>query len=72
MILDNRGFEPPQPMMRTMEALEKIPDGGELTIINNRRPMFLYPELDQLGYKHETKALEDGSYQITIRKPKKD
>ncbi|EKN63355.1 putative redox protein, regulator of disulfide bond formation [Schinkia azotoformans MEV2011] len=68
MKLDNRGLEPPQPMMRTLAALDELPEGEELIINNDRRPMFLYEELDGRGYKHETIELEDGSFQITIRK----
>lgn len=68
MQLDNRGLKPPQPMMRTLEALEKLEDHESLTIINDREPLFLYPELDERGYIYETVPLEDGSYQITIRK----
>lgn len=68
MILDNRGLEPPQPMMRTLTALETLPKGETLTIINDRRPMFLYEQLDELGYLYETKELEDGSFEITITK----
>lgn len=68
MKLDNRGLEPPQPMMRTLAALDELPVGEELIINNDRRPMFLYEELDERGLKHETIELEDGSFQITIRK----
>lgn len=67
-VLDNRGLEPPQPMMRTLKALEKIKDGEQLAIINDRRPVFLYEELNELGYNHETEELEDGSFKITITK----
>lgn len=67
-IIDNRGLEPPQPMMRTLKNLEKMQDGEVLAIINDRRPMFLYEELDELGYEHETEPLEDGSFKITITK----
>ncbi|WP_044748726.1 DUF2249 domain-containing protein [Bacillus alveayuensis] len=68
MILDNRGLEPPQPMMRTLAALETLKDGETLTIINDRRPMFLYEQLDELGYSYETTERDDGSFQITITK----
>ncbi|ADI27736.1 DUF2249 domain-containing protein [Geobacillus sp. G4] len=68
MILDNRGLEPPQPMMRTLAALAKLNPGETLTIINDRRPMFLYEQLDELGYRHETVAREDGSFEIRITK----
>ncbi|MED3553577.1 DUF2249 domain-containing protein [Cytobacillus praedii] len=68
MILDNRGLEPPQPMMRTLDALESLPAGETLSIINDRRPMFLYEQLDEKGYKHKTSEREDGSYLIEITK----
>lgn len=66
--LDNRGLEPPQPMMRTLKNLESMKKGEQLAIINDRRPMFLYEELDDLGYLHETEAQDDGSFKITITK----
>lgn len=67
-ILDNRGLEPPQPMIRTLKNLESMKNGEQIAIINDRRPMFLYEELDDLGYLHETEVLEDGSFKITITK----
>lgn len=68
MQLDNRGLEPPEPMMRTLQALETLKEGEQLSIINDRRPMFLYEQLDELGYKHETSERPDGSFQIDIYK----
>lgn len=67
-MLDNRGLEPPQPMMRTLTKLESMDAGEIITIINDRRPMFLYEELNELGYLHSTTTLEDGSFKITITK----
>lgn len=66
--LDNRGLEPPQPMIRTLSRLEKMGDDETLIIHNDRPPMFLYPELDALGYPHETEEAPEGGYRITIRK----
>lgn len=68
MIIDNRGLQPPEPMMRTLKALEELEEGKKLTIINDRRPMFLYEELDERGYKHQTSERDDGSFQIEITK----
>ncbi|WP_342432081.1 DUF2249 domain-containing protein [Neobacillus sp. FSL H8-0543] len=68
MILDNRGLEPPQPMMRTLAALETLGAGEVLTIINDRRPMFLYEQLEDLGYQQRTEAQNDGSFKIEIFK----
>lgn len=66
MQLDNRGLEPPQPMMRTLEALKTLPEHEKLIILNDRRPMFLYEQLDEMGYKYITIPLEDGSFKIEI------
>lgn len=66
MILDNRGLEPPQPMMRTLAALETIKEGESLIIINDRRPMFLYEQLEELGFQQKTEEQKDGSFKIEI------
>ncbi|WP_186576533.1 DUF2249 domain-containing protein [Aquibacillus kalidii] len=68
MILDNRGLQPPQPMMRTLAALEELEAGQQLKIINDRRPMFLFAELDEQGHVYEVEEQEDGSFAITITK----
>ncbi len=66
--LDNRGLEPPQPMVRILDALDRLPPGGRVVAINDRRPLFLYPELEERGYRHETEELPDGSFRITVWK----
>lgn len=66
MILDNRGLEPPQPMMRTLSALQDLDKGQTLVIINDRRPMFLFEQLDELGFIYLTEQQDDGSYKVTI------
>ena len=48
--LDVRGLEPPQPMLRTLAALESLPEGHELVQINVRIPQFLLPALAERGY----------------------
>lgn len=48
--LDVRGLEPPQPMMRTLAALETLPSGHELVQINVRVPQLLLPMLAERGY----------------------
>ena len=57
MILDNRGLEPPQPMMRTLAAIENLAENEVLTIINDRRPMFLYEQLEELGINHRSRIV---------------
>lgn len=68
MILDNRGLQPPEPMMRTLAALDELESGQSLTIINDRRPMFLFEELEQRGYSFQTTERDDGGFEILITK----
>lgn len=67
--LDNRGLEPPQPMMRSLAKLEELQPGDELTIHNDRIPAFLLPELDDLGYRYDVMEQPDGSCKVKIGKP---
>lgn len=68
--LDNRGLEPPEPMVRTLEKATTLADDEVLEVLNDRRPRFLYPHLDQRGFWHETVDLPDGSVKITIARHK--
>lgn len=64
--LDNRGLEPPEPMVRTLTALEALPPGEILEIHNDRRPVFLYPHLQQRQWAYATEDLPDGSARVRI------
>jgi uncharacterized protein (DUF2249 family) len=66
--LDVRGLEPPLPMMRVLEQLDGLAEGAQLEVIHDRRPLFLYPQLDERGFVHETDELEPGVVRIRIRK----
>ncbi len=66
--LDNRGLEPPQPMIRTLHQLEKMVPGDKLVITNDRVPVFLLEELNQLGYTYEIENLENDAAKVTIHK----
>lgn len=66
--LDNRGLEPPQPMIRTLARLASMKNGEVLTIRNDRLPAFLIEELNQLGYNYTPTEMEDGSVEVEITK----
>ena len=63
--LDVRGLEPPQPMQRTLAALETLPDGHELVQINVRVPQFLLPLLAERGYAWDVD--ESRAYRVLVR-----
>jgi uncharacterized protein (DUF2249 family) len=68
-VVDVRGLEPPGPMVRVLEELERLRPGERLEILHERRPMFLYPQLDDRGFSHETDEPEPGLVRIMIRRP---
>lgn len=52
-LLDVRWLEPPEPLMRTMAALETLPEGHTLVQLNVRVPQLLLPMLAERGYACE-------------------
>ena len=66
--LDNRGLEPPQPMMRTLAALERCQPGEVILIHNDRVPVFLIEELNQLGCLYAVEDQADGTAKVRIEK----
>lgn len=67
--IDVSELVPPEPMMKILGALENLPDGGQLTVHHVRRPIHLYPRLDDLGYAHTTTELASDKVQLVITKP---
>ena len=67
-VIDVRGLEPPQPLVRVLEALERLGPGERLQVLHERRPVFLYPQLDERGFLHETDEPEPGLVRIVIRR----
>lgn len=65
--VDARGLEPPEPMVRILDALLALPAGGLLRARTDRRPMHLYPILEARGFSAETEELPDGSFVTHIR-----
>ena len=52
--LDVRGLEPPEPLMRTLTALETLPPGQTLVQVNDRVPQLLFPMLAERGFAFTT------------------
>lgn len=66
-ILDVRGLEPPEPMVRTLAALERLPPGGTLLHINVRVPQFLLPQLEARGFSYEVREQGPDLVRLFIR-----
>lgn len=66
--VDARGLEPPEPMVKILEAVAALPDGGEIRAHTDRRPVHLYPQLEERGFVGESVQVEDGSFVTSIRR----
>ncbi|HSQ63639.1 MAG TPA: DUF2249 domain-containing protein, partial [Polyangiaceae bacterium] len=66
-VIDVRGLEPPDPMMRTFEALERLPRGKTLVQINVRVPQFMLPQLAARGFVYEVREQSPDLVRIFIR-----
>lgn len=68
--LDNRGLEPPLPMVRTLTFLDSHPACAQgelgLEIWNERVPAFLLPELEERGFSFEPDDEENGTVRVKI------
>jgi uncharacterized protein (DUF2249 family) len=66
--VDARGLEPPQPMVKILEALADLPAGAGLRAHTERKPMHLYAQLEERGFVGDTAEQKDGSHVTRIRR----
>lgn len=66
-MLDVRGLEPPEPMVRTLEALATMPRGKTLVQLNVRVPQFLIPKLEERGFTYEVREQSEDLVRLFIR-----
>lgn len=66
-VLDVRDMEPPEPMVHTLAALEKLPRGSTLLQINVRVPQFLLPHLEERGFSYEIHEQAPDLVRVFIR-----
>lgn len=64
--VDACGLEPPEPMLRILEAVESLAAGESLVALTDRQPIHLYPELDTRGVAHLSDRQADGSWKTTL------
>jgi uncharacterized protein (DUF2249 family) len=66
--LDARGLEPPEPMVKILEAAAALAPGAELRARTERRPVHLFPRLEERGFAARTETLADGSCMTYVRR----
>jgi len=56
-------------MLRILAALETLAQGGKIVAKMDRRPIFLFPELEERGCTHTCDPAAEGGFLLTITKP---
>ena len=64
--LDVCGLEPPEPMVRILDALDLLGPGDRLRVLIDRAPLPLYRVLAENGFGHSFTAQPDGRFEIAI------
>jgi uncharacterized protein (DUF2249 family) len=67
-VLDVRNLEPPEPMVRTLAALEELPPGATLVQLNHRVPQFLLPQLQERGFTYDVREQDADLVRVFIRR----
>ena len=67
--LDNRDLEAPEPLVRTLAAIEELQPGEVLSALLCREPVFLLPKLNDRGHEWRGAFEADGkTYRLLVRK----
>jgi uncharacterized protein (DUF2249 family) len=65
--LDGRDLDPPEPMVRTLEAVETLKPGQTLAALLPREPLFLFDALRTRAHPWRGGFEAGGAYRIVIR-----
>jgi hypothetical protein len=65
--MDLRGLQPPEPIVRIFQALERTP-GAALRVILPHEPMPLYGLLRERGYSYAGSPRADGGFEVLIER----
>ena len=67
--MDNRGLSPPEPLLRILGVCEALEPGDRIEAQMDRRPIFLFPELEDRELLYDCVERPDGSFFLTIERP---
>ena len=66
--IDVRGLPPPQPMVSILTLVESIRDATPVVVHHERDPLFLYPELAEIGWTSERLDAPDGEVRLLLKR----
>lgn len=65
-ILDVSGLEPPEPLLLTLAAAERLPQGQYLRMLHRREPCLLFGYLEQRGFSWRMREGKTTAYEVLI------
>lgn len=67
-VVDGRDMQPPEPLEKTLEGLDRLGQGEELLLMVYCHPTPLFNVLRNNGYVWREEVLADGTHEIRIRR----
>ena len=65
-IVDCRELEPPEPMVKVLEAVNDMAADEAVLMIHRKMPRLLFSKLDELGFSHEVTEESEGLIKLLI------
>ncbi len=67
-VIDCRELEPPEPMVRVLEAVQKMADNEAVLMVHRKYPRLLIPRLDEMKLSHRLIEESDDLVKLLIWK----
>ena len=64
--LDARGWDPPEPMVRMLEALGALPPGRKVIMLINLEPRPLFRILKFSGFDCRSRLVPEGHFEVAV------
>ena len=64
--IDARGWEPPEPMVRVLEALDRLPRGKKIVMLLHCEPRPLFKILTHNGFHYRCRFVPEGYFEVII------
>lgn len=66
--MDNRALSPPEPLLKILAACDSLRPGDRIEAEMDRRPIFLFPELEDRGLRYDCEERGDGSFLVSVER----
>lgn len=67
-VIDGRDMQPPEPLEKTLEAIDQLGADDELLLMVYCHPVPLFNILRNNGFVWQEDVLQDGTHEIRIRR----